>query len=136
MRGHTGGTFSMGSGSIYSTSSAQKLVARSSMEAELIGVHDVLPSIIWSGLFLKEQGLSLENTVLFQDNMSSILLERNGRQSSTKRTRHIDIRYYYVKDQVDNGTVKIKHCPTKVMWGDFFTKPLQGWLFYQQRDVC
>ena len=134
MKGHTGGTFSMGKGSVYSTSSAQKLVARSSTESELIGVHDVLPQVLWTIYFLRERGYPVADTMLYQDNKSSILLERNGQESSSKRTRHIQLRYYFVKDQVDNGTVNIEYCPTKEMWADYFTKPLQGSLFYVQRD--
>ena len=52
MKGQTGATFTMGHGSIYSNSLKQKLVARSSTEAELIGVHDILPQILWTHNFL------------------------------------------------------------------------------------
>ena len=69
----------MGKGSIYSTSSAQKLVGRSSTEDELIGVHDVLPQMLWTRYFLREQGFAVEKTILYQDNMSAMLLEKNGR---------------------------------------------------------
>ena len=63
---------------------------------------------------------------MYQDNKSTILLEKNGRRSSGKRTRHINIRYYFIHDRVKAGEVDIEHCPTDDMWGDFFTKPLQG----------
>jgi len=134
MKGHTGGTLTMGGGSIYSASSAQKIVARSSTEAELIGVHDVMPQMLWTLRFLEGQGSKVNGTILYQDNMSAMLLEKNGRASSSKRTRHILLRYYFVKEHVDSGTVEIKHCPTKEMWGDYFTKPTQGSLFYKLRD--
>jgi hypothetical protein len=134
MKGHTGGTMSMGKGSIYSMAGGQKLVARSSTESELIGVHDVMPQIIWTGYFLKAQGLAIIENILYQDNMSSILLEKNGRRSSSKRTRHINIRYFFVKDRVESKEVRIVHCPTKEMLADYFTKPLQGVLFYKLRD--
>lgn len=48
MKGHTGGTFTMGKDSVYSTSSAQKITACSLTKAELIGVHDVLPQMLWT----------------------------------------------------------------------------------------
>jgi hypothetical protein len=112
----------------------QKLVARSSTESELIGVYDVMPQIIWTGYFLKAQGLDVVESILYQDNMSSILLEKNGRRSSSKRTRHINIRYFFVKDRVESKEVRIVHCPTKEMVADYFTKPLQGALFYKLRD--
>jgi hypothetical protein len=66
--------------------------------------------------------------------MSAILLEKNGRMSSTKRTKHINIRYFFVKDRVESREIRIEHCPTDQMLADFFTKPLQGNLFRQMRD--
>ena len=70
-----------------------------------------------------------QETVLYQDNMSSMLLEQNGQQSSTKRTRHMDIRYFYVGDHIQNKTLSLQHCPTNAMLAVCFTKPLQGSLF-------
>ena len=52
MKGHTGGTMSLGHGSIYSSSTKQKLVSCSSTEAELIGVYDILPQLVWTGNFM------------------------------------------------------------------------------------
>ena len=134
MWGHTGATMSMGNGSIYSGSWKQKMVTRSSTESEVVGVHDVLPQILWTKKFLEDQGMSIKETVLYQDNMSSMLLERNGRQSSTKRTKHMDIRYFYVSDHVQNKTISLKHCPVEEMLADYFTKPLQGTLFNRLRN--
>eukprot|EP00934_Nitzschia_sp_Nitz4_P000074 Nitzschia sp. Nitz4//scaffold495_size4786//1166//4435//NITZ4_009233-RA/size4786-processed-gene-0.0-mRNA-1//-1//CDS//3329553072//74//frame0 len=135
MKGHTGGTMSLGGGSVYSTSNKQRMVSRSSTESEVIGVYDVLPQIQWTKRFLEAQGMSIQqDTVLYQDNTSAMLLEKNGRSSSTKRTKHMDVRYFYIKDMVDDGEVKIKHCPTDAMLADYFTKPLQGKPFYKLRD--
>ena len=111
-----------------------KLVARSSTESELIGVYDVLPQVLWTNQFLEEQGWKDSTTVVYQDNTSSILLERNGRRSSVKRTKHMDIRYFYVTEQVEKKAIHITHCPTEEMIGDFFTKPLQGSLFLKMRN--
>jgi hypothetical protein len=70
-----------------------------------------------------------------QDNKSAILLERNGKRSSSKRTRAINIRYFFITDQIAKGNVEIKYCPTNLMIGDFFTKPLQGKKFEFFRDL-
>ena len=78
MKGHTGATLSLGKGGIYSGSWKQRLVARSSTKSELIGVYDVLSQILWMKQFLEEQGWKDLATVVYQDNTSSILLERNG----------------------------------------------------------
>ena len=55
-----------------------------------------------------------------------MLLKKNGRESSGKRTRHINIRYFYIKDRIEKGDIVIKYCPTDEMVGDFMSKPLQG----------
>ena len=62
-------------------------------------------------------------------------LEINGRASSGKRTKHMNTRYFFVKDKVDSGDVQIEHCGTEAMVGDFYTKPLQGKLFKKQHDI-
>jgi hypothetical protein len=71
---------------------------------------------------------------LFQDNKSAILLEKNGKASSSKRTKHINIRYFFITDRVEKGDVSLVWCPTGDMVGDFMTKPLQGALFRKFRD--
>ena len=78
MHGHTGATMSMGTGLVFSGSWKQKLVMRSSTESEVVVVYDVLPQIFWTKKFLEDQGVGIKDTVLYQDNMSSMLLERNG----------------------------------------------------------
>ena len=134
MKGHTGATMSLGKGGIYSGSWKQRLVARSSTESEPIGVYDVLPQVLWTKQFLEEQGWLDSATVVYQDNTSSILLERNGRSSSTKRTKHMNIQYFYVTEQVKKKAIHVTHCPTEEMVGDFFMKPLQGSLFIKMHN--
>jgi hypothetical protein len=128
MKGHTGGTMTLGKGSIYSTSVKQKLVTR------IVGVHDVLPQILWTQYLLQSQGYPICKTTLYQDNKSSILLEKNGKQSSSKRTCHMHIRYFFVQDSVINKKITIVHCSSDNMIADYFTKPLQGKLFYKFRN--
>jgi hypothetical protein len=61
------------------------------MEAELVAVHDVMPHIIWTRNSLSSLGVKLHNNTLYQDNRSAILLEKNGKFPSSKRTCHINI---------------------------------------------
>jgi hypothetical protein len=103
-----------------------KLNTKSSTEAELVGVDDISVMILWTKLFMEEQGYEIEKNILFQDNKSTILLEENGKKSSGKRTRALNIQYFFITDQVEKGNVIIKHCPTDEMIGDFLTEPLQG----------
>jgi hypothetical protein len=134
MKSHTGGVMSMGHGAVYATSTRQKITTRSSTEAELVGVHDVLPQILWTKHFLEAQGHIMKPSVIFQDNQSAMLLEKNGQASSGKRTRHIEIRYFFAHDRIKNGDIEIEYCPTGEMLADYFTKPLQGSLFIKFRN--
>jgi hypothetical protein len=63
-----------------------------------------------------------------------MLLEKNGMESSSKRTRHINIRYFFIKDCIDKKMLKIEYCPTDDMIGDFPSKPLQGRKF--KKHLC
>ena len=90
LKGHTGGTLTMGKDSIMSKSIKQKLNTKSSTESELIGVDDILPDVLWTQYFLNAQGYDCFKTIVFQDNKSAILLEKNGIASSSKRTKHIN----------------------------------------------
>jgi hypothetical protein len=135
MRSHTGGTMSLGKGSIYSMSRKQRLNTKSSTEAELVGVDDGMPLVIWTRNFLVAQGFEVRDNVVFQDNQSTILLAKNGKASSGRRTRHIDIRYFFVSDRIARKELRVEYCPTGDMVADFFTKPLQGSLFRKLRKI-
>jgi Reverse transcriptase (RNA-dependent DNA polymerase) len=135
MKSHTGGMMSLGKGGVYGTSTRQKLVTKSSTEAELVGVSDVLPQVIWTRNFLLSQGYGVRDSVIYQDNKSAILLEENGKGSSSKRTRHINIRHFFITDRIAGKEVSVQYCPTSQMVSDFFTKPLQGALFRKLRSA-
>ena len=88
MRGHTVGTMSMGEngrGSIISISKKQKLNKKISTKAEPIGADDVMPQMLWTRYFLKAQGYGTGENILYQDNLSAMLLEKNGNKSSIKK---------------------------------------------------
>jgi hypothetical protein len=135
MKSHTGGVVSFGRGAIMCKSTKQKINTKSSTEAEVVGASDFLPSTIWARYFLEAQGYELQPSVFYQDNQSAMKLETNGRKSCGQKSRHIDIRYFFVKDRVDSGDIKVVYCPTEEMLADFFTKPLQGNLFRKFREV-
>jgi hypothetical protein len=134
MKSHTGGAISLGRGAVHGTSTRQKINTTSSTEAEVVGMHEVLPQILWTRYFLEAQGYGVEESIIYQDNQSAILLAKNGRGSSSKRTRHINIRYFFVADRIASKEVHVEYCPTGEMVADFFTKPLQGTLFRKFRD--
>ena len=112
-----------------SKATKQLLNTCSSTEAELVSCSDFIPSAIYASLFLHAQGYHMQPSTVNQDNQSTIKLLNNGRSSCGKKSRHIDIRYFFMKDRIEKGEFKVKYCPTELMIADFFSKPLQGSLF-------
>jgi hypothetical protein len=96
-------------------STKQKLNTRSSTESELVAVDDCMPAICWTRYFLESQVYGVFENILYQDNQSAILLEKNGKASSSKRTKHINIRYFFVTDRISNKELSVEWCPTKQM---------------------
>ena len=132
-RSHTGKGSTMGTGCFDGMSSKQKINTRSSTTAELVGADDASTMMLWTGLFMEAQGYKM-STILKQDNKSTIQLENNGKESSTQRTRAMNIRYFFLTDQVKQGNLVVEYCPTGDMIGDFMSKPLQGAAFQKFRD--
>jgi hypothetical protein len=91
MQGHSGGGLSLGRGFPIVSSTKQKLNTRSSTESEIVGADDFMPVICWTQYFMEGQGYQVQDNILFQDNKSAILLEKNGKASSSKCTKHINI---------------------------------------------
>ena len=88
-------------------------------------LDDCIGSVLRIRHFLLAQGYKPSQTVIIlQDNRSAILLEQNGIMSSTKRTKHINVRYYFVKSRIDAGEVIVQWYSGEKLEGDFFSKPL------------
>ena len=97
MKSQTGGAMSMGLGVLYAKGRKQRLNIKSSTEAELVGNSYYLPYNIWLLLFLSEQGYITKDNILYQDNQSTICILNIGWNSCTGNSRHINIRYFFVK---------------------------------------
>jgi hypothetical protein len=132
-KGHTGCVITLGKGPIHVRSAKQKLVAKSSSEAELIALSDELSQVIWTSEFLKLQGYRPKPSVVYQDNKSTIVMAAKGKHTG-HTTRHINIRYLFVKDRMERGDVEVEYVPTTRMIADLMTKPLQGQLFRSLRE--
>lgn len=135
MKSHTGGVLTLEKGALYSRSTKQKINTKSSTEGEIVGVDDILPQVLWTNYFMRAQGYGSKETIVYQDNKSAILLENNGKLSSSKRTKHINVRYYFVKDCIEQKELKIEFLGTDDMWEDYYTKPLQGSKFFKFRKT-
>jgi hypothetical protein len=86
-KGHTGAEMSFGQGVALSNSWKQNIVAKSSTEAQPVGVDDTLGYILWACYFMDEQSYDMDPSVLYLDNMSVILLDTNGKVSGMKQTK-------------------------------------------------
>jgi hypothetical protein len=82
----------MGRGFAIIASTKQKLNTRSSTESGIVGADDFMPAICWTQYFMESQGYMINDNIVYQDNKSSILLEKNWKASGSKRTKHINIR--------------------------------------------
>ena len=132
-KSQSGVVICVGDGPIYVESSKQKLVSKSSTEAELIALSDGISQVIWTRQFLENQGYTVPPATVHQDNMSTIALANNGR-SNAKKTRHINIRYFFVVDRIENAEIEVRYLPSEKMVADILTKPLQGSLFRYLRS--
>ncbi|CAI7803213.1 unnamed protein product [Closterium sp. NIES-53] len=104
-------------------SSKQELIALSSAEAEYIA----LCSATKEGLYLREQLeeaklAELPNFTLFCDNQSAIRIA--NKSGFANRTKHIALRYFFVKDEIEKGRLELSYCPTSKMAADYLTKKL------------
>lgn len=135
-KSQTGLFITLGLGPVFVRSSKQKLVAKSSTEAELIALSDSTGEILWVRNFLIGQGINKEElpATIYEDNMSTIALIDKGR-SQNASTKHINIRYFFIKDRMDAKELKIEYKPTEDMIADIFTKALQGTLFKRLRGL-
>ena len=125
-RSHTGAVMSLGNGIISSVSIKQKVNTRSSTEAELVAIDNVVSKIIWTKRFIENQGFQVETNIVYQDNQSTMKLEENGKESSGKRSQHFNVKYFYVTDLIKKNELKIVYCPSDIMIADYMTKPLVG----------
>ena len=67
--------------------------------------------------------------------MSAMQLEKNGKFSSSKNTRHINIRCFFITDQIEKGHVAVECVPTDKLIADYLSKPLQGMKFQEMRQI-
>ena len=132
-KSHTGTLVTLGKGPIMAKSVKQKINTKSSTEAELVGLSDSVSLVIWCRNFLESQGYKMPPASVFQDNLSTIAMVKNGKPTSD-RTRHVNIRFFFVRDRETNDEIRIEYKPTKQMVADIFTKALQGDLFVQLRN--
>jgi hypothetical protein len=136
LKSHTGCTLHIGrhSGSFRSLTKKQSVMADSSTIAEYIGAHLASKEIMWTRNFLFELGFQQkEPTTLYEDNQSTIKLI--GKPGNGNKTKHIDLRFNFIREQVAQGNIQIEYLPTTEMISDILTKPLGTSAFVYLRSL-
>ena len=107
-------------------------MTKSSTEAELVALSDSSNQALYLRNFIIGQGHLCGQIIVYQDNMSCMSPIERGR-SAAERTRYIAIKYFWLKERMDQGEARVRHLGTKDMYANLLTKPLQGIQFRSER---
>ena len=132
-RSQTGFFFKLADGIISWQSRAQKTVAHSATEAEYMALSDCSRQAVWMQHIYSELGLKHRATPIYADNQGSIFIASNPVQE--RRTKHIDVRYHYIRECVEEGKVELFWVPTDENPADMFTKNLGHVKFLKFRSM-
>jgi hypothetical protein len=136
MKSHSGYLIGLGNNGSFTfvRSSKQKLVTKSSTEAELVALNDGISQVMWTRYYLEYQGYKQLPTIVFQDNMSTMFMANNG-EGNHNHSKHINIRYFYIKELIDKNLIRLVHCDTESMKADLMTKSKSGQAFVNLRQM-
>ena len=113
----------IGTGAVSWSSKLQSLVALSTTEAEYVAAVEAGKEMVWLRQFLGELGYPQHApSVLRMDNQSAISVAKNPEHHG--RMKHLDLRWYWLRDVVDQGLIEPSFIPTDDMAADILTKPL------------
>ena len=122
-RSTSGNVFLMSSGPVSWFSKKQAIVTLSTAEAEYVALSRAAQEIVWIRRLLSDlTAIQGQATVLMEDNQGAICIAKNP--VSHSRTKHIDVRYHYVREAVNDDIINLQYCPTQEMVADILTKPL------------
>ena len=113
--GHTGALLTFGRGFTDGSSKKQKLNTKSSTETEIVGLYDKTGVILWMCNFFEAQGYTISTNFAYQDNMSTLSLAKNGYVSSSKHSKHIKAKCFFVKHYHHLGEITLTYCPTDLI---------------------
>lgn len=123
----TGYIFLMNGGPITWCSQKQKTIALSTTEAEFVAACESAKEILWLKQLLLELGENYKCITLCVDNQSAIKLINNP--AYHKRTKHIDVKYNFIREKVELGIIKIQYVSSKNQLADILTKALPAQVF-------
>jgi hypothetical protein len=126
----SGYTFILNGAAVSWSSKQQEIVSLSTTEAEYIAITYTAKEAIWFRYFMAELfGPITFPFLIYNDNQSAISLAHAELGQFHARTKHIDIRYHFICEQIGNGTLEVVYCPTNEMTADLLTKALAAFKF-------
>ena len=128
----SGYVFKMSSGAVAWSSKKQPVVSLSTTEAEFIAAAACACQTVWMQRVLEKLGLKQCKCTIFCDNNSAIKLSKNLVMHG--RSKHIDVRFHFLRDLANDGIVELVHCGSKDQLADVMTKPLKLELFLKMRE--
>ena len=109
-------------------SKGQKTVTLSSTEAEYIAITDMCTEVLFIKMLLETMGIEVQLPIqIYADNVGALFLAENA--GTSQRTKHIDIRYHFIRDLIENGTIQINFIKTTDNDADIYTKNVSSELF-------
>lgn len=123
-RATSGYIFTFGNNVISWYSGRQPVVALSTAEAEYIAVTSAAQEAIWLKSLVESLGYVQRTIILHEDNQACIALSKNPQDH--KRTKHIQVRFHFVRDLVSDGIIELSFVHTKHQLADICTKALNG----------
>jgi hypothetical protein len=140
LKGHSGIVITIGHNGfpIICKSKKQKIVSRSSTEAELIAMYEGLDYLLYIRRLMQFFGCLGQDTppiIIYQDNTSAMTLAYMGKSASGSNSKFIDLKYFWIKDYLDTKMFKLEYLPSESMIADFFASPRIGARFRSMRDT-
>jgi hypothetical protein len=100
-----------------------------------VASDEAIGPMLWTANFLRAQGYPVYKNILYQDNQSGIRLGKTGWESAGKRSRHLDMRYFFISEFYQKKIFDIQYCPADKMISDYTTKPTNGEKFTKFRKA-
>lgn len=127
----SGFAFLFGSSLVSWSSKKQPVIALSSTEAEYVTVTSAAQEALWFQYLLREIGYNQDTVIIHEDNEACINLSKNPQEY--KRTRHIQVKYHFIRSLVKANKIKLQYCNTKNQLADILTKGVNG---QRLRQIC
>ena len=122
-------------GTVEAKSGRSKMNCRSTMEYELVELHQSLPAVLWIRIFLSDLGFpQILPSLVYEDNRAVIDIMKRG-QVSSGVSRYIETKCCYARNLIERGMIKLVHCPTDIMLADILTKNLSLSIFNKLKCI-